>query len=84
MIPTGWDVSTLGLGDDAAAAGEVDVPADALATEVGAAEAPGELTAGVDEQAPITTVVTTPTVIGAEKGIGGPGWGTPEAGFGIW
>jgi len=38
MIPTGWDVSTLGLGDDAAAAGEVDVPADALATEVGAAE----------------------------------------------
>jgi hypothetical protein len=58
MIPTGWDVSTLGLGDDAAAAGEVDVPADALATEVGAAEAPGELTAGVDEQAPITTVVT--------------------------
>jgi hypothetical protein len=57
MIPTGWDVSTLGLGDDAAAAGEVDVPADALATEVGAAEAPGELTAGVDEQAPISTVV---------------------------
>ena len=56
MIPTGWAVSTVGLGDDAAAAGEVDVPADALATEVGVAEAPGELT-GVDEQAPISTVV---------------------------
>ena len=33
---------------------------------------------------PIITVGTVPIVIGALNGIGGPGWGTPLAGFGIW
>jgi hypothetical protein len=32
----------------------------------------------------IWTVATVPIVTGAENGIGGPGCGTPLAGFGIW
>jgi len=33
---------------------------------------------------PIITVATVPVVIGALNGNGGPGWGAPVAGFGIW
>src|SRR5262245_64809335 len=33
---------------------------------------------------PISTVACVPIVIGALNGIGGPGCGTPLAGFGIW
>ena len=33
---------------------------------------------------PIITVGSSPDVIGALNGIGGPGWGAPVAGFGIW
>ena len=33
---------------------------------------------------PIVTVGSRPINNGAEKGIGGPGCGAPEAGFGIW
>ncbi len=33
---------------------------------------------------PIITVATVPVVIGALNGIGGPGWGAPLVGFGIW
>jgi hypothetical protein len=33
---------------------------------------------------PISTLATVLAVTGALNGIGGPGWGTPDAGLGIW
>lgn len=33
---------------------------------------------------PIITFETRPETSGALKGIGGPGWGAPDAGLGIW